>query len=301
MPTLVILAAGLGARYGGLKQLDPIGPGDQSILEYSVYDALRSGFDDLVFVIRRDMEKDCRELARRFPEKGPVRLVFQELDLLPAGISVPAGRTKPWGTGHAVWACHEAVARPFCVINADDFYGREAFSVMADFLGQVDPGESRFAMVGFSLENTLSEHGAVSRGICRVSLDGFLVSVTERTSIERAGASIRFQDGDGWGNLTGGEPVSLNFWGFTPSLFPRLEQEFALFMAQRGRDAAAEFFLPTVVDKMVAQGQATVRVLDSPDQWVGVTFRQDRDRAKARLEELTASGDYPRELWERKG
>ncbi len=297
MPTLVILAAGVGSRYGGLKQLDPIGPGGQSILEYSVYDALRAGFDDLVFVVRRDMEKDCRELAARFTGPAPARMVFQELSLLPNGFTVPEGRTKPWGTGHAVWACKEAVDRPFCVINADDFYGREAFAVMADFLNRVDPCEPCFAMVGFPLENTLSAHGAVSRGICRVSSDGLLESVTERTAIERSGGSIRFRDGEGWGDLTGREPVSLNFWGFTPCLFPWLEKEFTRFMAERREEPSAEFFLPTVVDRMVAQGKARVRVLSSPDQWVGVTFRQDRDLAAARLAELTANGDYPRKLW----
>jgi len=295
MPTLVILAAGMGSRYGGLKQLDALGPGGHTILDYSVYDALNAGFDELVFVIRKSMEEDFSALVKRYG-RAQVKLVYQELDLLPPGFSVPEGREKPWGTGHAVWACREAVNQPFCVINADDFYGREAFRVMAEFLRQEDPQKARYSMVGFSLEKTLSDHGAVSRGVCEVGPEGDLVSVTERTRIMRRGNAIVCRDEEG-GELPGSVPVSMNFWGFTPTVFAGLEARFVEFL--RGAPGPKdEFFLPTAVDDMISRGQATVKVLRSREKWVGVTYREDRETAAARLSELTRRGAYPKRLWD---
>ncbi|MEW5734306.1 MAG: NTP transferase domain-containing protein [Thermodesulfobacteriota bacterium] len=296
MPALVVLAAGMGSRYKGTKQLDPVGMNGETLLDYSVHDALSCGFDKLVFVIRADLERVFSELILpRYRDRVETVCVFQEMDALPEGYPrvLAKGRSKPWGTGHAVLVCKRAVTTPFCVVNADDFYGPAAYKSMAGFLKDVEPG--RFSMVGFLLRNTLSGFGAVSRGVCDVGPDGELVSVTEITGIRmdpRAG--IVHECGDR--KLSGEEPVSLNFWGFTPDIFEELDRLFAAFLAKRGADPKAEFYLPDAVDAMIRERKARVKVLESLDRWVGMTFREDRQAVSDHLAGLTASGAYPERL-----
>ncbi len=299
--TLVILAAGVGSRYGGLKQLDAVGPHNQSILDYSVYDALQAGFDRIVFVIRKEIEGPCREfILERYQSRIPCELVFQELDALPEGFAVPAGRTKPWGTGHAVLVCSDVVDDPFCVINADDFYGRTAYTEMARFLTNVDAGapELPFAMVAFSLANTLSEHGSVSRGACEVDSRKNLVSVTECTGIQRAPQGLAHETpGEETRRLADNDPVSLNFWGFTPGIFSHLERQFGVFLQTAGPDPKVEFYLPGAVDQLIQEQKAVVSVLESAQRWVGVTYQADKALVMAHIQDLTDRGDYPEKLW----
>jgi len=286
----------MGSRYGGLKQLDPIGPGGETLMDYSVYDALRAGFSKLVFVIRYDMEAQFKStIGQKFERRVQVQYAYQELEHLPAGFSVPAGRAKPWGTGHAVLAAAEVIQEPFAVINADDFYGSTSFRTLGEQLRSGDPD---YAMVGFVLRNTLSEFGSVARGVGRVNAEGFLENVTEMTRIEKDGDRARHTDAAGQTRpLSGDEVVSLNMWGFLPSLFPRLKEEFSEFLRQHGNDPKAEFYIPTAVNKMVQTGQARVKVLRTPDRWFGITYRQDRDSVLAGLNELIDRGEYPARLW----
>ena len=315
--TLVVLAAGMGSRYGGLKQVDPVGPAGETVLDYAVFDALRAGCTKAVFVIRRDFEALFREkIGARYAGRILVDYVFQSLDRLPAGFTPPAGREKPWGTGHAVWCARDVVRENFAVINADDFYGADSFRQLAGFLektrapdaGRQTPAE--FAMVGFRLANTLSEHGAVARGVCETGADGLLRSVVERTGITRADV--------GAGRSYGGdEIVSLNCWGFTPALFAGLDAQWREFLAavgarapapamagpQTDRDAPAldpirtEFYLPEVVSAMVDRREATVRVLPTEGTWFGVTYRDDKPRTVAAIAGLVQAGVYPARLW----
>lgn len=298
--TLVVLAAGIGSRYGGLKQIEAVGPHGAIVIEYSVYDAIRAGFDRVVCVIRRDIEKDFRAIvASRFEKQIPVDYVYQEITGdLPAGFAAPAERKKPWGTAHAVLACRDVVTGPFAVINADDFYGRRSFDALGGFLSGVATEGSEYAMVGFTLRNTLSEHGHVARGICEAGPDGWLKTVVERTKIEKTPGGARFAGEDGaWRPLTGGEIVSMNIWGLTPSLFGHLRREFKLFLDARGSDPKAEFFLPTVVDGLIARGQAKVRVLPTPELWFGVTYPQDKAVVVDGIHRLIGQGVYPERLW----
>lgn len=294
-PSLLVLAAGMGSRYGGLKQIDPVGPSGETIMDYSVYDALRAGFGKLVFVIRRDIEEAFKQtIGARFEKKIQVEYVFQELNKVPAGFTVPAGRTKPWGTGHAILMGADAVREPFAVINADDFYGASSFRALAQHL---QAGTPDYAMVGFVLRNTLSEFGSVARGVCRVGADGMLQGVTELTKIERDAAGIKHTDATGVHPLTGDEIVSLNMWGFTPGLFQHLREQFGAFLAQRGQEEKAEFYIPTVVNTVMEKGQGRVKVLPTPDSWFGVTYREDRPRVIESVRQLVARGDYPQKLW----
>jgi hypothetical protein len=292
--TLVILAAGMGSRYGGLKQLDPIGPGGETLMDYSVYDALRAGFSKLVFVIRRDMEAQFKStIGQKFERRVQVQYAYQELENLPAGFSVPADRAKPWGTGHAVLAAAEVTREPFAVINADDFYGATSFRVLAEHLHS---GTSDYAMVGFVLRNTLSKFGSVARGVCQVNPQGYLENITEMTRIEEAGERARHTDAAGLTHpLSGDEIVSLNMWGFLPSLFPRLHEEFSEFL--RHCEPKAEFYIPSAVNRMVETAQARVKVLRTPDRWFGITYRQDRNSVLSGLNQLITRGDYPAKLW----
>jgi NDP-sugar pyrophosphorylase family protein len=287
-PTLLVLAAGMGSRYGGLKQIDPVGPAGETVLDYAVHDAIRAGFGEAVFVIRREFEEAfASAVTAKYARAIAVRTVFQATDDLPPGFDVPAGRERPWGTGHAVWCAREAVGGPFAVINADDFYGASSFSRLAAFLG----GEvgTRYAMVGFRLANTLSEGGSVSRGVCRVE-GGRLASVTEERAIARAdvGPGRRF---------SGHETVSMNFWGFTPSLFEGLDSGLRAFLAASGSDPAAEFYLPAAVSGLVASGSATVEVIPSADTWFGITYREDRLLVAAAIRALVDAGAYPARLF----
>ncbi|MBL9203715.1 MAG: nucleotidyltransferase [Opitutaceae bacterium] len=285
--TLVILAAGMGSRYGGLKQLDAVGPSGETVLDYAVYDACRSGFTRILFVIRRDFEEAFRtQIGARYADRVVVDYAFQSLDALPEGRSVPEGRVKPWGTGHALWCAREALPGPFAVINADDFYGRDSFIRLAEFLsGASTRPPAAFAMVGFRLAATLSEHGAVSRGVCGME-HGILRRITEQTGILAA------EVGPG-GKFSGEEIVSLNCWGFTPALFPALDRRWLEFLAARGNDTKAEFYLPEAVSGMIADGEAIVAVLPTRSVWFGVTYREDKPRVEAALRRLVASGEYP--------
>ncbi len=293
-PTLLVLAAGMGSRYGGLKQIDPVGPSGETVLDYAVFDALRAGFSRVVFVIRRDFEELFRsQIGARYAGKISVDYVFQSLDALPAGYAPPIGREKPWGTGHAVWCARDAVKENFAVINADDFYGADSFARLAAFL-MAAPAKaetaSAFAIVGFRMANTLSEHGAVSRGLCATDETGYLTSIVETHGITAAEV--------GPGRRYAGETiVSMNCWGFTPNLFAGLDVQFREFLAARGTEPKAEFYLPGSVSTMIGRGEATVRMLPTESSWFGVTYREDKPRVQAALLALVEAGRYPARLW----
>lgn len=305
---LVILAAGMGSRFGGLKQVQPVGPHGELIIEYSIFDALRAGFDRLVLVIRRDIEADFRAtIGRRLESRMAVEYEFQESNDVPAALSRTSSlpqRTKPWGTGHAVLAARRAVARPFAVINADDFYGAAGYRALAaHFAARANAAgaprrQEDYALVGYPLRQTLSEHGTVSRGLCSVDAPGRLLRITELTKIEKTAAGARYTDADGITHrLTGEETVSMNFWGFTPAVFPQLEELFGEFLAARGADPKAEFYLPTALSDLNLRGAADIALLRSDDAWFGITYREDLPAATAAVRELVAAGRYPAPLW----
>lgn len=284
-PALVVLAAGMGSRYGGLKQLDPVGPSGEIILDYSVRDAMAAGFGKVVFVIRRDMAELFREtVGARYEGTVEVAYAFQELEPLPGGRVSPPARTKPWGTGHAVLAAASVVREPFAVINADDYYGPAGFAALASFLAGA--GSGHYAMVGYRLDRTLSDNGSVSRGICAVEGEGKLLGITERTAIFRDQTGRIIADGNPPDLLTGEESVSMNFWGFTPDLFGRLELLFEEFLEERGDDPKAEFYLPAAVSSLIASGEAEVTLLDTPDVWYGLTYPEDKASVVAALAAL---------------
>ena len=295
-PTLLVLAAGMGSRYGGLKQIDPVGPAGETIIDYSIFDALRAGFGKLVFVIRRDIEVQFKEIVgARFEKRIAVEYVFQELDELPPEFSVPAGRTKPWGTAHAILMAADTVREPFAAINADDFYGAESYRLLAQHL---QSGTADYAMVGFVLRNTLSDFGSVARGVCQVDPENYLQGVVELTKIERDGAGAR--DTNAAGDvitLTGDEAVSMNLWGFTPGVFPQLRQSFQEFLERYGWDMKSEFYIPSAINSLVVAQKARVKVLRTNASWFGVTYREDRPRVVESIRQLIARGDYPEKLW----
>lgn len=292
-PVLLVLAAGMGSRYGGLKQLDPVGPSGETILDYAVYDAIRAGFGRVVFVIRRSFEQAFREqVCAKYQGRITVDFVFQDMDALPAGHQVPEGREKPWGTGHAVWCARQAITTPFAVIGADDFFGRDAFARLAGFLGALPASNGKpapFCMVGYRLAKTLSEHGSVSRGLCELSQTGLLQSITERTAITPTDIAT--------GNLSPDQLVSMNCFGFTPDLFAALDQRFEAFMAARGTELRSEFYLPEAVSSMIASAEASVQVLPTTGEWFGVTNREDKPRVMALLASMVAAGEYPARLF----
>lgn len=291
-PALLVLAAGLGSRYGGLKQIEAVGPSGETLLDYAVFDAWRAGFQRVVFVIRRDFEAAFREkIGGRYAGRMTVDTVYQAIDDLPAGLTPPATRQKPWGTGHAVWCARHALRENFAVINADDFYGADAFSALARFLASRSAaGSESYSMVGYRLDATLSEAGTVSRGLCEVGPDGFLTRITEHTGIARVdvGTGRAFR---------GDEQVSMNCWGFTPALFSPLDRAFRAFLQGSGGDAKAEFYLPTAVSGMIVERTATVQLLPTKAEWFGVTHREDKARVQAALAALVASGAYPPRLF----
>lgn len=314
-PTLLVLAAGMGSRYGGLKQLDPVGPGGETILDYAVFDAIRAGFGRVVFVIRRDFAAAFQtQVVAKYAGHILVDTVFQALDALPPGASLPAGREKPWGTGHAVWCARDAIRTPFAVIGADDFFGRDAFLQLAAFLKSAAPAISgsssatsateapqhlplptvgvtpAFAMVGYRLANTLSENGAVARGVCAVGADGRLRTVVETTGIRR-------EDVGPGRTFSGEEIVSMNCWAFTADFFPALDRQWSAFIAERGTELKSEFYLPEAVSHQIAAGAATVAVHPTSAEWFGVTFREDKPRVQAALLALATSGAYPMPLF----
>lgn len=299
-PELVVMAAGMGSRFGGLKQLEPVGPSGETVMDYSLFDARRAGVRRVVFVIRRDLEALFRErIGSRYEAWLDVAYAFQELQTLPPGHRVPEGRTKPWGTAQAVLSARDAVRAPFLVINADDFYGERAYRLMVERLRQpASDGTPAFAMVAFELARTLSGHGTVARGICAVDGEGHLQSVEEHTALEREGEGALERGPDGTVHFSGREPVSMNFWGFTPGIFPALASGFQAFL-RRNPGLKGEFYLPAVVDGLVASRKATVDVLRTPDPWFGVTYREDREEVVARIQALVAQGAYPADLWGR--
>lgn len=299
-PTLLILAAGMGSRYGGLKQLDAMGPSGEVVLDYSVFDAIRAGFGKVVFVIRRDFEEQFRsQIGSKFSDRIQVEYAFQDLHDLPAGFSVPEGRSKPWGTAHAVLAAEAVVHEPFLMINADDFYGRDAFAKIGQDLAapRPDDGKSHYSMVGFYLKNTLSDHGSVARGVCTRGPDGMLSSVTEMTKIFKTATGAENRETEPPLPLTGEEVVSMNFFGFTPDIFQHLRRAFTEFLRANGQDLKAECYVPKEVDALIRDGKADVRVLESNDSWFGVTYPEDKADVVASIRALVARGDYPADLW----
>lgn len=299
-PTLLILAAGMGSRYGGLKQLDAMGPSGEVVLDYSVFDAIRAGFGKVVFVIRRDFEEQFRsQIGARFGDRIQVDYAFQDINDLPAGFTVPEGRTKPWGTAHAVLSAEKVVHEPFLMINADDFYGRDAFAKMAANLtaARPDDGIDHYSMVGYYLKNTLSDHGSVARGVCTRDANGMLASITEMTKIFKTASGAENRETDPAQPLTGEEVVSMNFFGFTPSLFGHLRAAFTEFLKVSGGDAKAECYAPKVVDDLIKAGRADVKVLESNDSWFGVTYPEDKADVVASIRALVAAGAYPQNLW----
>lgn len=302
-PTLLVLAAGMGSRYGSLKQMDGVGPNGEAIIDYSIYDAIRAGFGKVVFVIRHLFEKEFREIftPERFGGRIAVDFVFQELDKLPAGFTVPADRVKPWGTNHAVMMGAEAIGdEPFAVINADDFYGDDAYRTMADYLRSVAGQKNHYCMVGYEIRNTLSEHGAVSRGVCGVDRNGNLTSMVERTRIERReDGRIAYEDERGeWVPMADDTPVSMNMFGFTPDYFDYSEKYFSTYLKDNIDNPKSEFYIPTMVNKLVSDGKAQLRVLRSSARWFGVTYKEDRPAVVERIAKLVEAGVYPAKLWE---
>ncbi len=301
MPALIILAAGIGSRYGGLKQIDPMGPHRQIILDYSIYDAVNAGFDKIVFVIRKEIETEFKEfVGSRYEGRVRCEYVFQELGSLPSGFRAPAQRKKPWGTGQAVLVARPKVDSPFVVINADDFYGRSAYEEMARFLARenVESIIPNYSMVGYRLKDTLSESGFVSRGVCRIGSDQSLLSVTERIKIEKTPGGIRYQDETGkWLPLTGEETVSMSIWAFTTEFFGQIEELFQDFLEYKLNDPKAELFLPGAVDSLIRSNKAVVTVLESGDRWIGVTYPADKPLVTAHLNKLVKAGVYPEKLW----
>lgn len=295
-PTLLVLAAGMGSRYGGLKQLEPVGPQDETIMDYSIFDARRAGFGKIVFVIRKEIEDQFkRTIGAQFEKRIAVEYVFQEIGKLIPGFSVPAGRTKPWGTTHALLMASNTIHEPFGVINADDFYGAASYRALAQHLLT---GTSDYAMVGFVLRNTLSEFGSVARGVCHVGDDGWLKDITELKSIEREGSHITNIDAEGQETvLNGGEIVSMNMWGFTPQIFGQLHDQFQRFLKRYGDDQKAECYLPSTVNTLIRSGVARVKVLRSGDAWFGVTYKEDHPRVVQSIGRLIEAGTYPRALW----
>lgn len=288
----------MGSRYGGLKQLDGLGPNGETIMDYSIFDAIRGGFGKVVFVIRRDFERDFREkVLSKYENHIPVEVVFQSLDDLPEGFSCPDGRTKPWGTNHAVLMGKGVIHEPFAVINADDFYGRDGFRVLGEWLSKAG-GEGRYCMVGYRVGNTLSESGTVARGICRTNAEGYLTGVVERTDIARVDGKITFTGDDGRPETTPETtPVSMNMWGFTPDYFDYSEAYFKEFLRENISNPKAEFFIPLLVNDLIVGGKATVEVLDTTAKWFGVTYAADRPGVVEKIRELIAAGEYPEKLW----
>jgi hypothetical protein len=298
-PTLFVLAAGMGSRYGGLKQLDGLGPNGETIMDYSIFDALRGGFGKVVFVIRESFDQDFREkIISKYENKIPVEVVYQELDKLPAGFTVNPERTKPWGTNHAVLMGKDVIKEPFAVINADDFYGKESFAILADYLTKLEGNKDEYCMIGYRVGNTLSESGTVARGVCETNEQELLTGVVERTEIERQEGDVKYKDENGvWVAIPDNTPVSMNMWGFTPDYFQHSEDYFIDFLKENGNNIKAEYFIPLLVNHLIVNNMASVKVLDTPSKWFGVTYAADRQAVVDKLQSLVDSGEYPTPLW----
>lgn len=303
-PILVIMAAGMGSRYGGLKQIDPIDDEGHIIIDFSLYDAYRAGFRRAVFIIKPEMEEDFREvIGNRMEKIMDISYAFQRLDALPDGYAVPEGRVKPWGTGHAILSCNGLIDAPFAVINSDDYYGREAFKLIYDFLSNVNDNEKyQYSMVGYKLGNTLTDFGSVARGVCEVNEDNMLLSVTEHTRIEKRGDKAEFTEdgGESWTELPMEKTVSMNLWGFTPNMIAELKNRFPEFLeiGLKINPLKCEYFLPSVVSELINEDKAEVKVLRSADKWYGVTYKEDKETVVDAIASMKARGDYPEKLWE---
>jgi dTDP-glucose pyrophosphorylase len=299
-PTLLVLAAGMGSRYGSLKQIDPVGPSGETIIDYSIYDAIRAGFGKVVFIIRKSFEQDFKDIfiTKLLPHIA-VEYVFQEIDKVPDGSIISPERTKPWGTAHAVLMAKDIIHEPFAVINGDDFYSSDAFQTMANYLCSLTAGQQhQYSLVGYQVGNTMSEHGSVSRGVCLADANELLVSVTERTNIQYINNGIAYQDADG--KFVFLEPetlVSMNFWGFTPEYFKQTEPMFSHFVKENHDSLKAEFYIPSAIDKLINRSEASVKVLRSNAKWFGVTYKEDKPLVIEKLARLIKAGVYPAQLW----
>lgn len=299
-PTLFVLAAGMGSRYGGLKQLDGVGPNGETIMDYSIFDAIRGGFGKIVFVIRKDFEEDFRQkILSKYQGHIPTELVFQSIDALPEGFTCPEGRTKPWGTNHAVMMGKSVIKEPFAVINADDFYGKDSFAQLGKFLSEL-PGNSKntYTMVGFRVGNTLSESGTVARGVCSTDEKNHLTTVVERTEVMRIDGKVSYKDENGtWVSIDENTPVSMNMWGFTPDYFAHSDKAFVDFLKENSDNIKAEYYIPLVVNNLINSHTATVEVLDTTSSWFGVTYADDRQGVVDKIQALVAQGEYPEKLF----
>jgi dTDP-glucose pyrophosphorylase len=301
-PELIVMAAGLGSRYGGLKQIEPIGPHGEIILDYSIYDAKRAGFGKIVFVINKEIKNVFQaRIDQTFGRKYEIAYIIQDLGNLPDSIEVPQGRLKPWGTAHAVMSCQQLINAPFAVINADDFYGRTSFQVLGDYLRSAQDQDDTydFCMVGYDLKNTLTDYGHVARGVCTVDQAGYLKDVRERTRIEKFSGEVKYtENGETWIDIAGDSLVSMNMWGFTPVIFDELDRSFLHFLhIHRNNLINAEFFIPDVVNQLLEEKKARVKVLQTQEQWFGVTYKEDKSRVKLAIRELIEQGIYPDGLW----
>ena len=303
-PVLIIMAAGMGSRYGGLKQIDPVDQDGHIIMDFSIYDAVKAGFEKVIFIIKKENEQDFREtIGDRMAQRIEVEYVFQDIAALPEGFTVPEGRVKPWGTAHAVLSCLSVVDGPFAVINADDYYGQQAFQMIYDYLAShEDTDRYQYTMVGYLLENTLTENGHVARGVCGTNADGKLTEITERVRIEKRADGPAYTEDDGatWTPLAGETLVSMNMWGFTNSMLPEIRDRFAAFLSENlsKNPLKCEYFLPFVVDELIREDKAEVTVLKSKDRWYGVTYREDKPVVVAAIQSLKDQGLYPQKLWE---
>ena len=303
-PVLVIMAAGMGSRYGGLKQIDPVDEQGHIIIDFSIFDAVKAGFEKVVFIIKKEDEADFKEcIGDRMSKKMDISYVYQDLHNLPEGFTVPEGRVKPWGTGHAIASCLGKVDGPFAVINADDYYGQHAFETIYNYLNTHEDDEQyRYTMVGYVLENTLTDHGHVARGVCETDDQGYLVGIHERTRIEKRGEGAAYTEDDGktWTEIPKGSTVSMNMWGFSKSILEELENRFAAFLKENleSNPLKCEYFLPTVVGELLEEEKATVEVLKSSDRWYGVTYKEDKEVVVEAVKNFKKEGLYPDRLWE---
>lgn len=300
--TLIVMAAGMGSRYGGLKQIDPVGKNGEVILDYSVYDAAKAGFDKVIFVIKKEIEEDFKKITDgKYNGVIDVEYAYQDINNIPEGFTVPEGRVKPWGTGHAVLSCKGMVDGPFAVINSDDFYGRETFELIYKELTKEKEKKEKyqFSMVGFKIENTLTENGTVARGVCKTDEESYLTDIVERTKIAKRDGKIMFtEDGETWTEIPEGSTVSMNCWGFSTEMMQELEDRFAVCL-EKNKDnmLKCEYFIPFVVDELLKEGKAEVKVLSTSEKWYGVTYKEDREHVVAALKEKTEKGIYPECLW----
>lgn len=297
-PTLVVLAAGMGSRYGGLKQIDAFGPNGEAIIEYSIFDAIRAGFGKVVFIIRKEIEEAFKaHFGTKFEGKIEVAYAYQELGDLPKGFVLPEGREKPWGTAHALLMAERVVHEPFAIINADDFYGADAYQVMSDYLSAIGNDSTSYSLLGYYVKNTLSENGSVSRGVCELDAEGCLTNITERTKIFPKDGAIVYDEDGLLTPLEENAPVSMNFMGFAPSVFPLLEAQFVKFLEKQINTPKSEFYIPVALARFVTDGDATVKVLETSAKWFGVTYKEDKEAAQQELTQLIKDGAYPSDLW----